>query len=264
MKNVIITILVILVLGLGGFIIYDKVIKTPKNVEENSNNTEVIEEKNYDLSKANQLIEKYYTTEFIIMNDYIFNTGLTDTYKLGLAWENLKYSDVKEMSCDYIDKNRTNGNFRVYCDENEQTVSYSTLNKVYKSLFGNNKDLKKEQVWIFDYIADADLFVKLSYPGGGGFSNILMYKAKEAKVKGNELTVLVAYYDLKPTSDWSGYYCDLNYKTYSNDEVNKPTFKSDFMNENLNEIQDVYEFKFIYEDEAYKLQSVKKISGMMN
>ena len=60
-KNVVIIILAILVLGLGCFIVYDKVINKDLRQGENNN----IETKNYDLVKAKELVDQYYMSPII-------------------------------------------------------------------------------------------------------------------------------------------------------------------------------------------------------
>jgi len=63
MKNVIITILAILVLGLGGYLVYDKVVNNNKSeVSNNENTNEVLEDQvNNDTNNSN-IISKYVGT----------------------------------------------------------------------------------------------------------------------------------------------------------------------------------------------------------
>ena len=86
-KNVVIVILLILVLGMGGYLVYDKVID--KDVDKKENNTEKVENSNIDSNENNCIsVEKYIgtyigengTDSIIIKSDgtYEFERTLTD------------------------------------------------------------------------------------------------------------------------------------------------------------------------------------------
>lgn len=204
-------------------------------------------EKEFDAKEASVLVDTYFTDNYIVSSN-IFKDGISERYKLGLAINNLD-KELTEYNCSDLypdfeldEEGIVVGN-GTYCDGTVKGISYDDLNKSYKKLFGNDSKLKKESVGIYGYVESKDIFVGLSCRCGGVDFNKYLYKVKDAKEKGNNLTVNVYYYEYKP-------------------EEGKETEEIDeakVLEENIDKAS-IYEVKFKKEDKVFKLVSVKKVS----
>ena len=133
MKNVIITILVILVLGLGGFIIYDKVIKTPKDVY---NKTNEVDNKCNDAAALEEL-------ETINPRDVYL---LGDSYYLTKN-SNIKLNDLSDSKLFYAIKNKVSsekiynfeGHEEYQCDGPALRYKTDDVLKQIEAMFGKKK-----------------------------------------------------------------------------------------------------------------------------
>lgn len=276
-KNIVIMILAILVLGLGGYLVYDKALTNDNNEIEN---TEVKEE-SYDLAAAKELIDKYYYS-YATQSGTSFTTGYTEDAKKYLAALNVSIKDVSTINCllTYNNEgyqyeiNLENGGIG-YCYGDTNSISYSALSESYKKLFGNDKVLKKNDfifgAMIYDYNEKLDSFVKLSCECGGGLGRIDLYSIKNAKKIDNKLIINVGRAEIKPgvlaennytdeffTIDINGQTLKYNYDDIFDDYYSVlEEFESEFFNKYLDKL-DTYKFTFFEENGVYKLEHMVK------
>lgn len=254
MKNVIITILLIIVLCLGGYLVYDKVIdKKDNNVKDNNkveeNTTNETEERDYNLDDAKKLMETYVDD---VTSIYIFN-GLDSKVKLKIAYKNLNYSSYPEI------------------------IPYDEMNKVYKKLFGNIEASKQRFI---PHIFPCDSYnydeVKNSYiykngSGCGGVVSNYNYSIKSATVKNSNLDIVVYYYEIDPGlgnlygyhQDNSSDYNSADYDKYkiadlSSDEKEGTDKLTDEAFEKYKDKFDTFTFRFEKYNDNYVLKDVFK------
>lgn len=229
-KNLFITVALLVVLVLGELLIWNKIV-IPNEVVD------------YDLKKAKELVDKFYTDNYIVSSN-IFKDGMTERYKISMAFNEIK-DKLKEMECTelYKDGKKDDEGIVVgdgtYCDGKANTVLYADLERAYKSLFGNDAKLAKRTVGIFDYIKDENIFVYLSCRCGGVDQAKHVYDVKDATKRGKNLTINVYYYELE-------------------DEENELDIKK-IIKEKEDKIS-VYQMDLVKEGKAFKLLEVKKVS----
>lgn len=197
------------------------------------------ETKDYDLVKARALVDKFYSDNYII-NDNVFKSGMTERYKISMAFNESKKS--KEYNCDEIYKDNEKDSDGIivgdgtYCDGTVNGILYADLEKSYKNLFGNSSKLMQKSIGVFDYIKDENLFTYLSCRCGGVDLTNYIYEVKDATIKGKNLTINVYYYE-------------------SEEEIDKDKFISE-----NKELMSIYEMNFIKENKTFKLLDVKEVS----
>jgi len=276
-KNMVIMILAILVLGLGGYLVYDKVLTNDNNEIEN---TEVKEE-SYDLAAAKELIDKYYYS-YATQSGTSFTIGYTEDAKKYLAAVNVSVKDVSTINCILTynnegyqyEVNLENGGIG-YCYGDTNSISYDALSESYKKLFGNDKVLKKNDfifgAMIYDYNEKLDSFIKLSCECGGGPGGIELYSIKSAKKVGDKLIINVGRVELKSgildenkytdefyTTEINGQTLKYNYnEVFNSDYSISEEFERQFFNKYLDKL-DTYKFTFFNENGTYKLESMVK------
>lgn len=277
MKNAIITILTILVLGLGGFIIYDKVIN--KEGTTPNNNTEQGEEKveDFDLGEAKKLVEKY----IVLFNVYGYSEYYSECKKY-LAYKNLSIGDIKsvypetisDFKCSsdissntsglYYCKNKKSTDGYAYAGQETDSISYDALNASYKKLYGNDQNVSKEsfdstkELCKFVYSSQINSFIEQCLEDGGTGDSPLVksiYKVKTAKLEGKQLVLTVGYGGLYIAHDRYSYLLTLD-----NDKdvgVNSSN-EEELLDKYLDQLS-TYKLEFLYEDGVYKLRNMEKI-----
>jgi len=204
-----ITVLVMLVLGLIGFIVYDKVInKTnepnndmsgmnndindPNNNSTNDNDS--ITYTDYDLDDAAELIKKYYYDDS--PNGVSTFDKMSEIDKAYIAFAHLDKSVINTKSCkslyedsisDGTVETSGNGVYQIVgtvlvCDQTTKVFSYDSLNNEFKKLFGSSNSVAKENFkisgWLFnlneysraDYVQSSNQFALLECRGTCGGS----------------------------------------------------------------------------------------------
>lgn len=282
MKNVIITVLSVLVFVLGGLLIFN-INKEPNkelndkelNDKESNDKETVNQEEQFDLEVANELVDKY---AYISLATNIFENGLSDELMMIIALESIPNNKSFVSSCDSLYKNKEKASFvageysvnlgeeqQGFCRTATKKIRYDSINEHYKFLFGETKEAPQKNVnlspSIYEYDQNSNSFIELNCNCGGIDPSIHMYKVKNAKLNKDKLTIDVGYYLLKAymnndTSKYE-YKSELNNKTYSNLEINEEGFKEQFISENLNKM-DTYEFNFKKEKGHYILENVIK------
>ena len=229
-KNIIITALILLVVVLGELIIWNKIV-IPNEVSD------------YDLVKAKKLVDKFYTDNYIVSGN-IFKDGMTERYKISMAFNSAK-DKIREFACEDLYKEKKKDDDGIvlgngtYCDGTVNTILYADLEKSYKNLFGKKAVLGKKTVGIFNYVEEENVFAYLSCRCGGIDLTTYIYDVKDAKLKGSDLTINVYYYE------------------YETEEENVDTKK--FIEENRDKMS-IYEMDFVKEGKEFKLLDVKKVS----
>lgn len=200
---VIVTVLVMIVLGLVGFIVYDKVINktnepsTGENdkVDNNEQNNDIVVD--YDKNEAKALVDKYFI--------YFPGFGITtfdkfdEAAKICIAQQHINENMKKPVDC-----NKVCGQDRCVVEnlnggcwsELSKSVSYADFNEVYKSLFVGDLEKKDNATGYcaMDYNEKNNEFILLEFLGGGDSSDIYLYDVLSAKLTNeNQLTVEVGY-----------------------------------------------------------------------
>ena len=272
LPTIIIIVLVVIILGLGVFICFDKGVfgkKKPSNV--------VVEEKDYDLSKAKKLLDKYY---FISLGVDTFSEGMTNEVRNSIAIFNLAVKYEGQVSCSSIYNNNPiakmesdtsysiiDGDFAGGCDENlVPFYKYDDVNEVYKDLFGEGNAIPKEsfkfEALVYDYNKTQDGFVKLSCRCGGGYFNRPLYFVKSAKVKEDKLVIEAAYINLEPAvdDDSNDPVLEASIKdekvSYKFSDTFKDNFEKEFSDKYLDKMDAKYEFTFIFNEDHYVLSDM--------
>lgn len=218
--GVLIIILLLLVVGLGGFIVYDKVLSPEKSTIKDNESVDDTQttEKDYDLGKAKELLEKFGFYKIISCNSFIYDKRYSDDYKALIALEKVDSSKVKTANCsdifsdsDYVSEFSYYKGKSGVClkDGTSNTIAYSDVNSIYKKMYGEDmpkkeaSGLKVSELFysFYDYIDSIDSFASTSCNGCGGTCgpnwNITdIYSAKEI---GNKLYIDVKYNHGMPT-----------------------------------------------------------------
>lgn len=253
-KNIIITILLIVVLCLGGYLVFDKVIdkkdnniKSDNKVQENINEeNSTKEDENYDLEEAKKLMEIYVTP---YTANKIFD-GLSSTLKLKIAYKSLNYDTFPEK------------------------ISYDEMNKAYKKLFGNGEVSKQYFVptafpcdsYYYDSAQNSYIYKKSDGCGGAIWNT--NYYIKSATVKDSSLNIVVYYYLTDPDgsnlylyNDDNSYGDNLNKYKITSLNVNETTDKLQLTNEAFEKYKDkmdTFTFRFEKYNDNYVLKDVFK------
>ena len=269
-KNVVIVILVMLVLGLGGYLVYDKVID--KGIEKESK--EETAEKEYDLEEAKKLVDNVIPTDdvyLVFKGFYNFFEMDTEDYKqLSVldsynGFQKLETTgDIKYVECDNLSNN--------FCNNSDQYIThyieidYDKVNEKYHSMFGSNSDMPKKDIkrgisW-YEYDDKNNKFIQLFFNAGTGGEYLpwlTVYKVKTAKIKGEKLVITLKAIELELNSYTDGdtyeyYYLNKNYKL-TKDGAEMTTKDYENIKEEILEKEEeslgTYEMTFIKENGKY-------------
>lgn len=293
-KGLVITLIVVLVLiilGLGGYIVVDKFVlnKDAKTNTTEKTKKEETEEKDIEpisKEKAKELLKEFGFEENITCEASILTKEYSDTFKAVYAISKTINESGKEVACSEVfsesalnsDSNPVNGftNGTVYkgtsgvCikDKTTKTATYEEVNKTYKKLYG--KDIEKKSYngvdiaglyyHFYDYVKDKDVYASMSCTGCGGSCGpaFSIYEIDSTSTKGNELTVAIKYY-------YSGLveYQNNTYtlKTSKGDTTvecsSAEECKGKIQSEYMDKI-DTYEVKFTKEKDNFIFKSLSK------
>ena len=274
---VVIIICVLVILGLIGYITYDKLGlgNKPK-----SSSLKIEKEKDYDLEKAKKLIDKYYIER---EDSNSFLDGMPDEVRNIIAIRNMPYKDVKENTCLSIYKDEAtakkdeSGKFTVTlkidstedkiggCDDNYVNYyGYDDINDSYNYLFGKSSNLPKSDFEykndLYDYVDSQNIFTQLSCRCGGVYYKYYKYLVKDAKVKGDTLTIIVPYIDMETIYKDNTAFVKTTIEdeelTYKYTDTQTDTFTKEFFEKYIDKL-DRYTFTFKYEDDHYIFVSMK-------
>ena len=214
------------------------------------NNSEVVDTNKISNSFARNLIDPY-LGEFTYIND-IFDHDFNENTKFFIAYKSLSDTDVSELG--------VSGDVSAY-------IPYYVINRRYKYLFGNDKDLPKEQfedgyinfVYANQEVGVADRF-NMKRSGGGGTGSTLFSVIKDAYYENGKIVVEV-YHDRVVI-------CGINDSSYCLDvDDDKPRYAGYYTVSNpqieqliLNNEDRVPVYKMIFSegDSHYVLDSIEK------
>ena len=154
-----VTVLIMLVLSLVGFIVYDKVInnntKDPNSSDNNENEVTYI---NYDLDEAKKLIDIYYGPEK--ESAMFFDGNLTEEERLIITFSQMKDLTLRTINCKSLSKEDALWYEEVVgsCVYETEAFEYSELNAVYKNLFGSLNNAPKKGFSPFKLLPLMDKF----------------------------------------------------------------------------------------------------------
>lgn len=282
MKNIVITILAILVLGLGGYLVYDKVIDKDVKEENNKEQSGKQEGQNYDLAEAKKLLDKY-TLDYFMFTKSLFNDNMTESHKIVIAIHHTKNSDINYTCKDAFKDGKFDGDqFIIETDDfwgscydiedsphaNKDIYSYENVNKTYKKLFGEKQDLPKQLVsfytYRYAYSEKYDAYIGLSCECGIGGGMIDFHYGIDKAIETNEaLEIFVNYVEFE--------YDGINKKVYVSKKYDINVDSPDEFGVSEEEIEKLYnravkelnkdqikKYKFTFKknDNGYYLESI--------
>lgn len=279
MKNAIIIILSVLVVGFGAYIVIDKIgdsKKDGKKIEDKNNLTEKEEENedivekeeetDYDISLATKLLEDYVCTQE-------FRQGLSTDSDIGrfcVAYKRVA-QNAKDITVDEIEGlNCENENYCEYNGteylKNAKSISYETLNASYKYLFGKESTLEKKDykfvIDLFHYDNKSNSFILLTSEFGFGPAGTGEYIVESAKIKDGLLYVdVLDYFVTQGYNCPSKNYCIYYESNNSNEDLDYNEFDTmdeliNFVKQNKNKVNQL-RYIFTYENEHYALKEIK-------
>ena len=270
MKNTIILILSILVIGLGGYVIFDKVVEKKNG---NGINSPVAEE-NFDLNSARVLINRYTkknSGDFLFWQS-LFDAGqMSDSQKVYIAFDNTKVTWMT-YNCEtafpqgnYVSESQYSvmENSNGICYDGDKLQTYTDLSETYKELFGQDAVLPKTEVSVgfsrSKYSEKYDSYIGLSCECGGVSWQESYFDVVDAKLKGDNLEIFVKYAKFESDSDAMYLTTDKTLKIIGNHH--------DVTEEQLKDIYDkgidtlpTYKFEFKKSDLGYYFNSMELVS----
>ena len=276
-------ILAVLIVGLGCFIVYDKVIDNGnKSSVDKSTNPEKIEENKIDVAYARELVNKYVPAGGL--SDSRRSTllkGLTEEAKLALA----KYYTTPtpiiytceeafpDATLEYNSYVIRRGDFYGVCQDNinlskyYNLYSYDSVNASYKKLFGEELSAPKTDmgnisygISIFAFSSKYNAYIEVSCECGGLDGELIKkpyFEVKDVKTDGDKLIVDMVYIFIAKSPE------DVEYTGKINDQevkfsVSEVENEEVFLDKYLDKL-DTYRLEFTYKDKAYKLVSINKV-----
>ena len=284
MKNVVITILSVLVLGFGCFIIYDKVINKEEKKEnsvvdnvkgsEGENNNSAIEEKDFDLKKAEELLDKFGFKEDLGCGNNIYASSYDEDFKQAIVLKRVSDSVKTKKNCSEIysqeyDSYAYKGeNGACYKDKEANLIPYDEANKIYRSMYGEDMPKKGFSMSynFYDYNQSLNSFVELGCLGGCGGSCapfILVNKIESAKETADNVIIRVRdsgggeLVTRELPSGAIGWYFTISGNEIELDSTDFPSAEKEIENKYLDKL-DLYEIVFTKKDGNYIFKSLTK------
>ena len=287
-KNIVITILAVLVVGLGctlGYVLLNKDNNAGKNSSNENNSSQKVEESKIDVAYARELVYKYAPIGGLgdSRRSTLLNEGLTEEAKLALAIDYATPTSIN-YTCEeaFPDATKENTGYRIvrgkfngvcYPDDPNSNYrdqySYDSVNASYKNLFGEELSAPKTDmgglsysVGIYAFSSKYDAYIEVSCECGGAESGSKKsyLEVKQVKKDGEELTVDMGYIFLtsaEEPDDNSNYVGKINGQEVNFNKIEVED-KEVFLSKYLDKL-DTYRFEFTYKDKTYKLVSIKKI-----
>lgn len=278
----IIVVLVILVLGLGGYLVYDKVI-TKDVKEEVKEDSSKQKSKDFDLVEAKKIVDKYISNHW--QRENMFEGSITEEDKIVLA---INYTESTKINynCEeaFPNINMPEGddyfiietdNFWGACVDNsagddhyyDLVHTYDEVNKTYKELFGNGQELPKKMVSLYTYryaySEKYNAYITLSCECGGAFPPRSYYDVIKAVEKDNTLEVFINYVNFEYDEERKNYHVrnrqdmGVTIETIMDitDEQRKQLYDKVIKELDEDEIK-TYKFTFKKSDTGYYLESI--------
>jgi len=253
-KNIIIVILLLVIVGLVGYICYNSGLFSKDKPEEEK---PVVEEKTMSEEDALSLLERFNintgTVESYNDSSKMFAViNELDNVKCG---ENTKCEKFKKKTCkELLDGEMNKWKFMVdgyyynvdedsvpyYCHDEDGATFYpfDAVNKKNKEMYG--KDLEKKSIYPYYYIEKLNGFANLLYGDGTSGPTVNVEKIKSASIKDDLLTITV-YLENIALSD--------------SDEIGKNFYKEsyDFTDKELENITKEIEEKYLDKVNCYNV-----------
>ena len=242
--------------------------------------------------EAEKLITKYHYENTLSGVQPQYNVGFNESIKFEVAYNNSK-DKIKSKNCaDYADVKKSYDKYytlkgeyeeRYFCEKKADVISYEDLNNSYKSLFGSDKSITKENNYPYIYSESKDSFVELFPISGNPYSWESVYGVQNVELVDNKLHISVGYIELEnvegpPNGNYSKcdkyvyesdeyYTCvdelenttyytaiidDVGRVSYTANEVFKDNFKKQFKDKYLSKLP-TYTYVFDKEDDNYIL-----------
>lgn len=282
----IIIILLSIIVLMAGYIVYDVITSSNNKLSKNDivdvpnkdngsqeKENEEPKEMDFDLDKANQLLENIDYNSFFDMPEDIS----IDLLKLQVAFDKAKsqsatcdsiyanLAGVKKEEWGYeIDLDNVDFDTQNLCQYSTKVTTFKDVEETYKKLFGKTTLLTKKDIGgysycdgNYDYIESLDSFVLLNHNPDGCFStNKEVNVIKSAKAKDNQLTIEV-YRTILEWNGHGGYEATLGNEkvTFEQSKVEEESFEKGFF-EQYSQYMSDYKFVFELEDDNYIFKTI--------
>ena len=263
-----VVILIITVLGFTGYILVDKgVIKLKKDENEKISTKEEIVEKDFDIDEAQKLLEK-----FGLGNAGTYCTNYPESVRVRAALSSIDKDKLEKKKCtDWYSVDESS-----YCrlekgvlgaNDDMTLIPYDLANKQYNKMFGENikqksfSDFSLYFGWSgYSYNAEHKVFIPVECGGCGGTRGpqTEVYKIKDAKVKGDKVTIRV-YAQITIAG---GYQYGSEVKFFIGNRLLEATTEEEATKEVLDKYLDevdLYEVVFNNADGDYMLNSLVQV-----
>lgn len=195
-------ILVVLVLCLGGYLVYDKLSSDDKqvtNLESVENNNTGITQ--YDISRATSLIESVVDKYDSQLIHFILEEGLSEEIKLLMAIKNTQPTKTYECSqlfdANYYGNYRPTNNEKWECTfgDKPDVYLYDSVSKEYSKIFGISKVAPKIDVFKatgYSYSSKQNAYANLQIQATG-LSHPAYYEVESANIENDKLKINISY-----------------------------------------------------------------------
>ncbi|MDO4963612.1 MAG: hypothetical protein Q4E75_05935 [bacterium] len=254
-----IIILILFVLGLSIYIVYDKFITKDAKVESKSEIEEkkdVEEELDYDITKAQELLYNYLKNERDWFNINVFRSLYGEDLKALISLEKLSDDKCKQQGYAFDTKEFANCKIGL-------KISFDEVNLKYHELFSNG-DMPKQEIttqsgsWNYD---GSQYYINQDW-GVSGYFGYLDYLLKDAKAKEDKLYIDVYAYLVnigeqgqllsltKPSNN------NIIHDFGGSDSNSREEIITNYINKNKDSLP-VYRFNFTKANENYVLVSLE-------
>lgn len=195
--NVLVVFLLIVIIGLSVFIVYDKALKE-NNINDEKDNTEVTKPIVEELDVNSDFVQELYSKVFYLESSFEGDL-FSDNIKFALAKNLLKDTDIQKIKCSQLSSDFKKQANATYCGEDNVStiaISYDVLLKYAKEIYGNDVALNKNTVvdayGIQQYIYNSDMnsFVLFNSNGGGVDAFEASYSLSSATKEDNKVYII--------------------------------------------------------------------------
>lgn len=258
-----IVILSLIVVGLGGFVVYDKIIKKDNVVEEKTDNnekgtTKENNEENFVLQK--EIVEKFEKLIINIPSINKYENKITD-------FNTIDNMDKLNMVIEYITNKENKNPYNSFIDKNV-TPEFIT-NEVFAKIFKNKITFENENFYCY---SDDNCLMnydssnnKYTYnPIGVGYDTKKLYYSKLIDFKNNNNKYELTYIHLFDGLSEGGFNGDSLYTKYNFDYINDTPYidnSSEYENDRFSNIGSYSEKieqleKYVYNQAAEKIENL--------
>lgn len=263
-KNIVIIILSILVLGLGGYLVYDKVIDK-EETNANNKNEEIVEQqddKEIYATMARKYIDDVIDTGVYKVLDQLHENGLTQDIKTLIAISNVSGYESFCQDLFEIDVNTSSyfsenfGESACVSNQTLNSIFYDEVNAVYKKTFGALENAPKRyipNIIPYEYSNKMDRYVLL-HARSSVINYLYYYDVDNVEITDSKLEIKISYLTYSYTNwdaiDYAYYIGETLYRNKTEEEVIKA------YNDNKKSLPKLT-FNYEKEDGRYILKSVE-------